>query len=126
MTQIISHFPDLFWAPVEGIAILPQFPFSSGLWRIAIVSQKIGEEQYNMYMKVPPEILRSFCRQNTHVEFLYSHKKSNFIVILTLIKTLIRAYVGAEILKGFPLAPLQLHVCDSSHKQALGSLNDIS
>lgn len=47
------------------------------------------------------------------------------MVILTLIKTLIRAYVGAEILKGFPLAPLQLHVYDSC-KQALGSLNVIS
>lgn len=120
MTQIRSHFPDIFWAPVEGIAILPQFAFSSELWRIVIVSQKTGEEQYNMYMKESPEILSSFCGQDTHVEFLYSYRKSNFIVFLTLIKTLIRAYAGAEILKGFPLAPLQMHVYDSSHKQALG------
>ncbi|OWK62213.1 putative cation-transporting ATPase 13A4 [Lonchura striata] len=39
-------------APVEEIAILPQFPFSSELWRIAIVLQKIREEQYNIYMKL--------------------------------------------------------------------------
>lgn len=76
-----------------------------------------------MCMKVPPEILSSFCRQDTHVEFLYSYKKRNFMI---LIKILIRAYVGAEILEGFPLASLQLHVYDSSCKQALGSLSVIS
>lgn len=62
MTQV-SHIPDLFWAPVERIAILPQFSFSSELWRIVIISQKIGEEQYNM---------SSFCRQDIHMEYPYS------------------------------------------------------
>uniref|UniRef100_A0A8C0FUS8 Cation-transporting ATPase n=1 Tax=Bubo bubo TaxID=30461 RepID=A0A8C0FUS8_BUBBB len=63
--SIISHFPDLFQAPVEGIAILHQFPFSSGLQRMSVVSQKIGEEQYDLYMKGAPEIVSSFCRQDT-------------------------------------------------------------
>ena len=44
-----------------------------------------------------------------------------YSVYLDLTQT--RAYAGAEILKGFPLATLQLHVYDSSHKQALGLLN---
>uniref|UniRef100_A0A663MXX4 Cation-transporting ATPase n=1 Tax=Athene cunicularia TaxID=194338 RepID=A0A663MXX4_ATHCN len=52
-------------APVEGIAILHQFPFSSGLQRMSVVSQKIGEEQYDLYMKGAPEIVSSFCRQDT-------------------------------------------------------------
>uniref|UniRef100_A0A663DQK1 Cation-transporting ATPase n=1 Tax=Aquila chrysaetos chrysaetos TaxID=223781 RepID=A0A663DQK1_AQUCH len=53
------------FAPVEGIAILHQFPFSSGLQRMSVVSQKIGEEQYDLYMKGAPEIVSSFCRQDT-------------------------------------------------------------
>ncbi|GAB0193585.1 probable cation-transporting ATPase 13A5 [Grus japonensis] len=52
-------------APVEGIAILHQFPFSSGLQRMSVVSQKIGEEQYDLYMKGAPEIVSSFCRRDT-------------------------------------------------------------
>lgn len=68
MTLIISDFPDLFQAPVEGIAILHQFPFSSGLQRMSVVSQKIGEEQYDLYMKGAPETVSSFCRQDTGIE----------------------------------------------------------
>uniref|UniRef100_A0A8C4V8R3 Cation-transporting ATPase n=1 Tax=Falco tinnunculus TaxID=100819 RepID=A0A8C4V8R3_FALTI len=65
VTRITSHFPNLFQAPVEGIAILHQFPFSSGLQRMSVVSQKIGEEQYDLYMKGAPETVSSFCRQDT-------------------------------------------------------------
>ncbi|KFP34125.1 putative cation-transporting ATPase 13A5, partial [Colius striatus] len=52
-------------APIEGIAILHQFPFSSGLRRMSVISQKIGEEHYDLYMKGAPEIVASFCRQDT-------------------------------------------------------------
>uniref|UniRef100_A0A8C2TRZ3 Cation-transporting ATPase n=1 Tax=Coturnix japonica TaxID=93934 RepID=A0A8C2TRZ3_COTJA len=65
--QATSPFPDLFQAPVEGIAILHQFPFSSGLQRMSVVSQKIGEEQYDLYMKGAPETVSSFCRQETGI-----------------------------------------------------------
>uniref|UniRef100_A0A672VE82 Cation-transporting ATPase n=1 Tax=Strigops habroptila TaxID=2489341 RepID=A0A672VE82_STRHB len=65
LTQITSHFPHLFQAPTEGIAILHQFPFSSALQRMSVVSQKIGEEQYDLYMKGAPETVSSFCRQDT-------------------------------------------------------------
>lgn len=66
--QATSPFPDLFQAPVEGIAILHQFPFSSGLQRMSVVSQKIGEEQYDLYMKGAPETVSSFCRQETGID----------------------------------------------------------
>uniref|UniRef100_A0A8B9EBV6 Cation-transporting ATPase n=1 Tax=Anser cygnoides TaxID=8845 RepID=A0A8B9EBV6_ANSCY len=62
---LTSPFPNLLQAPVEGIAILHQFPFSSGLQRMSVVSQKIGEEQYDLYMKGAPEIVSSLCRQET-------------------------------------------------------------
>lgn len=64
-SEVTSPFPNLLQAPVEGIAILHQFPFSSGLQRMSVVSQKIGEEQYDLYMKGAPEIVSSLCRQET-------------------------------------------------------------
>ncbi|XP_074887740.1 putative cation-transporting ATPase 13A5 [Buteo buteo] len=64
-TCIVRPGPKASNAPVEGIAILHQFPFSSGLQRMSVVSQKIGEEQYDLYMKGAPEIVSSFCRQDT-------------------------------------------------------------
>ncbi|PKU47631.1 hypothetical protein llap_2097 [Limosa lapponica baueri] len=64
-TCVVRPGPKASSAPVEGIAILHQFPFSSGLQRMSVVSQKIGEEQYDLYMKGAPEIVSSFCRQET-------------------------------------------------------------
>lgn len=65
-------------APMEGIAILHQFPFSSGLQRMSVVSQKIGEEHYDLYMKGAPEIVSSLCRQETGIEW----GKGNFTVFI--------------------------------------------
>uniref|UniRef100_A0A8C2TTM3 Cation-transporting ATPase n=1 Tax=Coturnix japonica TaxID=93934 RepID=A0A8C2TTM3_COTJA len=83
--QATSPFPDLFQAPVEGIAILHQFPFSSGLQRMSVVSQKIGEEQYDLYMKGAPETVSSFCRQETvpsdFLEELKTYTSRGFRVI---------------------------------------------
>ncbi|XP_056215078.1 probable cation-transporting ATPase 13A5 isoform X1 [Falco biarmicus] len=62
---IVKPGPKASRAPVEGIAILHQFPFSSGLQRMSVVSRKIGEEQYDLYMKGAPETVSSFCRQDT-------------------------------------------------------------
>uniref|UniRef100_A0A8C6IVK4 Cation-transporting P-type ATPase N-terminal domain-containing protein n=1 Tax=Melopsittacus undulatus TaxID=13146 RepID=A0A8C6IVK4_MELUD len=65
-TQWVTfHFPHLFKAPTEGIVILHRFPFSSALQRMSVVSQKTGEEQYDLYMKGGPETVSSFCRQDT-------------------------------------------------------------
>ncbi|XP_021249013.1 probable cation-transporting ATPase 13A5 isoform X3 [Numida meleagris] len=82
---IVRPGPNASSAPVEGIAILHQFPFSSGLQRMSVVSQKIGEEQYDLYMKGAPEIVSSFCRQETvpadFLEELKSYTSQGFRVI---------------------------------------------
>ncbi|XP_009881727.1 PREDICTED: probable cation-transporting ATPase 13A5 [Charadrius vociferus] len=64
-TCVVRPGPKASSAPTEGIVILHQFPFSSGLQRMSVVSQKIGEEQYDLYMKGAPEIVSSFCRPET-------------------------------------------------------------
>ncbi|XP_042734340.1 probable cation-transporting ATPase 13A5 [Lagopus leucura] len=82
---IVRPGPNASSAPVEGIAILHQFPFSSGLQRMSVVSQKIGEEQYDLYMKGAPETVSSFCRQETvpsdFLEELKTYTSQGFRVI---------------------------------------------
>ncbi|POI32970.1 hypothetical protein CIB84_003278 [Bambusicola thoracicus] len=82
---IVRPGPNASSAPVEGIAILHQFPFSSGLQRMSVVSQKIGEEHYDLYMKGAPETVSSFCRQETvpsdFLEELKTYTSQGFRVI---------------------------------------------
>ncbi|XP_054556430.1 probable cation-transporting ATPase 13A4 [Talpa occidentalis] len=50
--------------PVEGIAILHQFPFSSALQRMTVIVQVIGGDQL-IFMKGAPERVASFCQPET-------------------------------------------------------------
>ncbi|KAM8953104.1 putative cation-transporting ATPase 13A4 [Pelodytes ibericus] len=47
--------------PVEGIIIVQQFPFSSSLQRMSVVSQVIGDEGKLVFMKGAPEMITTFC-----------------------------------------------------------------
>ncbi|XP_031758594.1 probable cation-transporting ATPase 13A4 [Xenopus tropicalis] len=51
--------------PVEGIAILHQFPFSSSLQRMSVVAQITGESGLTVFMKGAPEMVVKFCKQGT-------------------------------------------------------------
>ncbi|KYO40009.1 putative cation-transporting ATPase 13A2 isoform A [Alligator mississippiensis] len=62
---VIKPGPNASNAPVEGIVILHQFPFSSALQRMAVVTQEVGKNQYDLYMKGAPEMVASFCRPET-------------------------------------------------------------
>ncbi|XP_005383266.1 PREDICTED: probable cation-transporting ATPase 13A4 [Chinchilla lanigera] len=50
--------------PVEGIAILHQFPFSSALQRMTVIIQEIGGDRL-AFMKGAPERVASFCQPET-------------------------------------------------------------
>ncbi|XP_063298848.1 probable cation-transporting ATPase 13A5 [Pelobates fuscus] len=50
---------------VEGILILHQFPFSSTLQRMSVVTQVIGEERFTVYLKGAPEMVVRFCKPET-------------------------------------------------------------
>ncbi|KAM5292139.1 putative cation-transporting ATPase 13A4 [Ctenodactylus gundi] len=50
--------------PVEGIAILHQFPFSSALQRMTVIVQEVGGDRL-AFMKGAPERVASFCRPET-------------------------------------------------------------
>ncbi|KAM4693462.1 putative cation-transporting ATPase 13A4 [Discoglossus pictus] len=51
--------------PVDGIAVLQQFPFSSSLQRMSVVSQVLNGDERTVYMKGAPEMVASFCRADT-------------------------------------------------------------
>uniref|UniRef100_A0A452HIJ8 Cation-transporting ATPase n=1 Tax=Gopherus agassizii TaxID=38772 RepID=A0A452HIJ8_9SAUR len=65
LSNLTSYLPDFPQAPVDGIAILHQFPFSSGLQRMSVITQQLGKDQYDLYMKGAPEMVTSFCRPET-------------------------------------------------------------
>ncbi|PNJ69460.1 ATP13A4 isoform 4 [Pongo abelii] len=50
--------------PVEGIAILRQFPFSSALQRMTVIVQEMGGDRL-AFMKGAPERVASFCQPET-------------------------------------------------------------
>ncbi|NXO77341.1 AT134 ATPase, partial [Sitta europaea] len=51
-------------APVEGIIILHQFPFSSALQRMSVIAQEIGGDP-QVFLKGAPEIVAMLCRAET-------------------------------------------------------------
>nr|XP_033814861.1 probable cation-transporting ATPase 13A4 isoform X2 [Geotrypetes seraphini] len=51
--------------PVDGISILHQFPFSSALQRMSVITRTTDEETLTVYMKGAPEMVVRFCRPET-------------------------------------------------------------
>lgn len=66
LTSILAPFLLVFsQSPVEAIAILRQFPFSSSLQRMSVVAQVAGDDHFHVYMKGAPEMLARFCKSET-------------------------------------------------------------
>ncbi|KAK2505338.1 hypothetical protein MC885_002902 [Smutsia gigantea] len=61
----VKMFEGTAWSPVEAIAVLRQFPFSSSLQRMSVVAQLAGDDHFHVYMKGAPEMLVKFCRSET-------------------------------------------------------------
>ncbi|XP_073531176.1 probable cation-transporting ATPase 13A4 [Phyllobates terribilis] len=51
--------------PAEGIAIVHQFPFSSSLQRMSVITQEVGEEKRVAFMKGAPEMVIKFCKEES-------------------------------------------------------------
>lgn len=59
----LSHSPPLQRG--SQIGILAQYPFSSGLRRMSVVTRTLGEKHLVAYMKGAPETVGSLCRKET-------------------------------------------------------------
>ncbi|XP_034280444.1 probable cation-transporting ATPase 13A5 isoform X2 [Pantherophis guttatus] len=62
---LVKPGPAASQAPVEGILILHQFPFSSSLLRMSVITQELGKSSFELYMKGAPETVASFCEEMT-------------------------------------------------------------
>uniref|UniRef100_A0A8C5XAN3 Cation-transporting ATPase n=1 Tax=Malurus cyaneus samueli TaxID=2593467 RepID=A0A8C5XAN3_9PASS len=61
---VVRPGPKATTAPVEGITILHQFPFSSALQRMSVIAQEIGGDP-QVFTKGAPEIVAMLCRAET-------------------------------------------------------------
>ncbi|NXL62474.1 AT134 ATPase, partial [Chordeiles acutipennis] len=61
---VVRPGPKASSAPVEGVAILHQFPFSSALQRMSVIAQEIGGEQ-QVFTKGAPEVIAMLSRAET-------------------------------------------------------------
>ncbi|XP_061862161.1 probable cation-transporting ATPase 13A4 [Colius striatus] len=61
---VVRPGPKASSAPVEGIIVLHQFPFSSALQRMSVIAQEIGGEQ-QVFTKGSPEMVAMLCRGET-------------------------------------------------------------
>uniref|UniRef100_A0A665UU95 Polyamine-transporting ATPase 13A3 n=1 Tax=Echeneis naucrates TaxID=173247 RepID=A0A665UU95_ECHNA len=72
------------WKSYE-IGIVRQFPFSSALQRMSVVSRLLGEKRMNAYTKGAPEVVASLCKKETvpenFAEVLEGYTKQGFRVI---------------------------------------------
>ncbi|XP_040205475.1 probable cation-transporting ATPase 13A4 [Rana temporaria] len=50
---------------VKGLLILHQFPFSSNLQRMSVVTKNVGEHKFSVFLKGAPEVMVKFCKQDT-------------------------------------------------------------
>ncbi|XP_028977460.2 probable cation-transporting ATPase 13A3 isoform X2 [Esox lucius] len=67
------------------IGIVRQFPFSSALQRMCVVTRLLGEKRMDAYLKGAPEVVASLCKKDTvpedFAEVLEDYTKQGFRVI---------------------------------------------
>ncbi|XP_026578052.1 probable cation-transporting ATPase 13A5, partial [Pseudonaja textilis] len=62
---LVKPGPGASPAPVEGILVLHQFPFSSSLLRMSVITQELGKSGLELCMKGAPETVAGFCEEAT-------------------------------------------------------------
>ncbi|XP_044147010.1 probable cation-transporting ATPase 13A5 [Bufo gargarizans] len=64
-TMVVHPGPSAWINTVKGINVLFQYPFSSALQRMSVITEAIGADELIVYMKGAPEMVASFCRPET-------------------------------------------------------------
>ncbi|XP_075427186.1 putative cation-transporting ATPase 13A4 isoform X2 [Ascaphus truei] len=68
---IVKPGPSARMVPVKGICVLRQFPFSSGLQRMSVITQVLGGKDRIGFLKGAPEMVIHLCKPET-VPFNFS------------------------------------------------------
>uniref|UniRef100_A0AAY4A9C8 Cation-transporting ATPase n=1 Tax=Denticeps clupeoides TaxID=299321 RepID=A0AAY4A9C8_9TELE len=71
--------------PTYELGIVRQFPFSSALQRMSVVTRRLGEKHMEAYLKGAPEVVASLCKSSTvpvnFTEVLEGYTSHGFRVI---------------------------------------------
>ncbi|XP_069068860.1 probable cation-transporting ATPase 13A4 isoform X2 [Pleurodeles waltl] len=62
---VIKPGPRAVKVPVDGVVVMHQFPFSSSLQRMSVITRVIGSNEFMGFMKGAPEMVTRFCRPQT-------------------------------------------------------------
>ncbi|XP_078266208.1 putative cation-transporting ATPase 13A4 [Rhinoraja longicauda] len=62
---IVKPGPTAYKVSKEGIVVLKQYPFSSKLQRMSVVTQVIGKGSLSIYVKGAPEMVVRLCKSQT-------------------------------------------------------------
>ncbi|MGH0150703.1 UNVERIFIED_CONTAM: hypothetical protein FKN15_061346 [Acipenser sinensis] len=80
--QLLPEAEDM---PSYEMGIVRQYPFSSALQRMSVVTRLLGEKRMDAYLKGAPEVVASLCKQETvphnFSEVLEGYTKQGFRVI---------------------------------------------
>ncbi|XP_078697394.1 polyamine-transporting ATPase 13A3-like isoform X6 [Branchiostoma floridae x Branchiostoma belcheri] len=83
-TMVLLHSPDKREHPYE-VGILRQFPFSSSLQRMSVMTRTLGSDHMVVYTKGAPEMIIQLCKPHTipadFYEVLMTYTESGFRVI---------------------------------------------
>ncbi|KAM4693457.1 putative cation-transporting ATPase 13A4 [Discoglossus pictus] len=63
--MVVRPGPNSSIQSVEGITVLLQYPFSSAMQRMSVITEIIGGDELIVYMKGAPEMVASFCKPET-------------------------------------------------------------
>ncbi|KAG8581493.1 hypothetical protein GDO81_007684 [Engystomops pustulosus] len=100
-SMTVKPGPEANKVTIEGVVILQQFPFSSGLQRMSVITQILNGDEYAVYMKGAPEMVASFCKPDTvPINFpdeLEVYTKQGFRVIGLAYKILDRNEVESDL-----------------------------
>lgn len=64
-TMVVQPGPSAWINTVKGINVLLQYPFSSALQRMSVITEIIEGDELIVYMKGAPEMVASFCQPET-------------------------------------------------------------
>ncbi|XP_056419530.1 probable cation-transporting ATPase 13A4 [Hyla sarda] len=62
---IVKPGKEKTMGPPDGLAIVHQFPFSSSLQRMSVVTQEVGQDTRFVFMKGAPEMVIRFCKEES-------------------------------------------------------------